>query len=192
MRKGSCERVTSETAVTVIVDLDEQQPSLIVTGLRMFDHLLAQLAFHSGLCVTIEARSLDGIEHHLIEDTAIALGRALAQALGDRSGIERYGSSLLPMDDALVRAAVDLGSRAFVRVNLPLGAERIEGLESALIGHFFRSFAVNAIMTLHIDLLAGEDPHHCAEAAFKACARALSKGCRRLYAPHVLSTKGIV
>jgi imidazoleglycerol-phosphate dehydratase len=190
MRKGAHERTTTETAVAVTLDLDGTGPSAIATGVRMFDHLLAQLAFHSGFAIAIDARSLDGIEHHVIEDTAIALGRAFAEALGDRSGIERYGSALLPMDDALVQVAVDLGGRFFARLNLPLRVERIEGMETAMVAHFFRSFAVNAAVTLHLDLLAGEDPHHSVEAAFKAFARALAIACRRLDSARVLSTKG--
>jgi imidazoleglycerol-phosphate dehydratase len=190
MRSGSCERTTTETAVAVTLVLDGDDARAIATGVPMFDHLLAQLAFHSGFEVRIEARSLDGIQHHLVEDTAIALGRALARALGDRSGIERYGSALLPMDDALARVAIDVGGRFFARVNLPLRVESIEGLEVGLIAHFFRSFAVNAAITLHLDLLAGDDPHHAIEAAFKACARALAVACRRLDSARVLSTKG--
>jgi imidazoleglycerol-phosphate dehydratase len=192
MRSGSCERTTSETSVSARIDLDGDGECSIATGARMFDHLLAQLAFHSGFAIRIEAASLDGIDHHLVEDTAIVFGRALAQALGDRGGIERYGSTLLPMDDALVRVAVDVGGRAFTRLNLPLTIDRIEGLEAALVPHFFRSFAANARLTLHVDALAGEDPHHLVEAAFKACAHALAAACRSTGTTRVLSTKGTV
>jgi imidazoleglycerol-phosphate dehydratase len=192
MRSGSCERTTAETSVAVRIGLDGPSTPAITTGLRMFDHLLAQLAFHSGFAVIIDAASLDGIEHHLIEDTGIAIGRALGDALGDRSGIERYGSVLLPMDDALVRVAIDLGGRFFARIELPIGAECIEGMEVAMVPHFLRSLAVNAAMTVHLDLLAGDDPHHCVEAAFKAYARALATACARRSDVRVPSTKGML
>ncbi len=190
MRKGFYERVSGETVVAVAIDLAGESPA-ISTGLRMFDHLLAQLALHSGLGLSVEARSLDGIEHHLIEDTGIAVGRALADALDDRTGISRYGSAVLPMDDALVRAVIDVGGRSFARINLPIAAELVEGLEVAMVAHFFRSLASNALITLHVDLLAGEDPHHCIEAAFKAVARALAAACRPYHRVRVLTTKGV-
>lgn len=190
MRKGFYERASCETAVAVAIDLTGESPA-ISTGLRMFDHLLAQLALHSGLGLSVEARSLDGIEHHLIEDTGIAVGRALADALDDRTDIARYGSALLPMDDALVRAVIDIGGRSYTRIHLPIAAERVEGLEVAMVAHFFRSLASNALITLHIDLLAGEDPHHCIEAAFKAVARALAAACRPHNRVRVLTTKGV-
>lgn len=190
MRKGFYERATRETAVAVAIDLACDSPT-VATGLRMFDHLLAQIGLHSGLGINVEARSLDGIEHHLIEDTAIALGRALADAFDDRNGIARYGSVIVPMDDALVRAVIDVGGRSYARINLPIAAERIEGLEVAMVPHFLRSLASNALITLHVDLLAGEDPHHCIEAAFKAVARALAAACRPHNHIRVLTTKGL-
>jgi imidazoleglycerol-phosphate dehydratase len=190
VRRGSYERATTETVVRVTVDLDGGENDAIATGLRMFDHLLAQLAFHAGFALQIETRSLDGIAHHAIEDTAIALGRALAEALGDRGGIERFGSALIPMDDALARAAIDTGGRSFARIDIGVGVERVEGMEVAMVAHFFRSFAANAGITLHLDLLAVEDPHHGIEATFKACARALARACARLDLPRFLSTKG--
>jgi imidazoleglycerol-phosphate dehydratase len=190
MRKGSYERVSLETEVAAEVELTGELIS-ISTGLRMFDHLLGQLALHSGLGLQIEARSLDGIDHHLIEDTGIAVGRAIADALSDRTGIARYGNAIVPMDDALVRAVIDVGGRSYARINLPIAAKRIEGLEVAMIAHFFRSLSSNALVTLHVDLLAGEDPHHCIEAAFKAVAEAVAGACRPYNRGRVLTTKGI-
>lgn len=190
MRRGFCERVSRETAVAVEIDLAGESLA-IATGLPMFDHLLAQLGLHSGLGLNVEGRSLDGIEHHLIEDTGIAIGRALSDALDDRTGIARYGSAIVPMDDALVRAVIDVGGRSYARINLPVAAERIEGIEVAMVAHFFRSLASNALVTLHIDLLAGEDPHHCIETAFKAVARALAAACRPQNRVRVLTTKGL-
>ena len=124
------------------------------------------------MSLEIEARSLDGIRHHVIEDVAIALGQSIDEALGTRAGIVRYGECTLPMDDALVRAAVDFGGRIYARTALDLRVERIEDLECVMIAHVFGSIAANARATIHIDRLAGEDPHHVAEGAFKALGRA--------------------
>jgi len=172
MRSATRKRETRETRIAVSLYLDQPGPPIIATGVRMLDHLLEQFAFHSNCSLRIQAESLDAIQHHLVEDVAIVLGGALADALGDRAGIGRYGCAFVPMDDALVRAAVDLGGRAYVRTDVPLGVEQIEGLATALIPHFFSSFGNNARMTVHVDMLAGTDPHHCVEAAFKALARA--------------------
>ena len=144
MRSGTCQRLTTETDIAVSIALDGSGQREIATGLRMLDHLLEQLAFHSRADLRIAGRSLDGIQHHLVEDVALALGQAIADALGDRRGIERYGSMLLPMDDALARVALDFSGRPFSRVELELGVERIEGLDCVLIPHFFRSLASSA------------------------------------------------
>ncbi|MDE2480740.1 MAG: imidazoleglycerol-phosphate dehydratase [bacterium] len=172
MRSGAIRRTTTETDIAVELSLDDAQSRSISTGSAMFDHLLLAFAFHARIGCRIEARSLDGIRHHLVEDTAIALGQALDAALGERRGIVRYGERTIPMDDALVRAVVDLGGRAWSRTALDLRCERIEDLESVFVPHFFASLAQHARMTLHIDRFAGDDPHHVVEAAFKALARA--------------------
>jgi imidazoleglycerol-phosphate dehydratase len=172
MRSAVQERATAETSARVELALDDFAMPSIRTGCRMFDHLLAQWAFHSKSTLHIEARSLDGIQHHLVEDIAIVLGRALDEALGDRRGITRYASATIPMDDALVRAAVDFGGRSYCRTALSLSVATIEDLNAGLIAHALSSLAVNARICLHVDQLAGTDPHHGAEAAFKALARA--------------------
>lgn len=194
MRSGVCERTSQETIVRVELNLDDSGNREIETGLPMLDHLLAQLAFHSGCDLRIAARSLDAIEHHLIEDVAIVLGRAIDSALAERRGIVRYGSATIPMDDALVRAAVDLGGRAFARIDVRLAQPRVEGLDVVMIPHFFTSLASSARLTLHVDLLAGNDPHHCIEACFKAVARAFSRAWCLEASPDgaVPSTKGIL
>jgi imidazoleglycerol-phosphate dehydratase len=174
VRSGVSERTTTETNVAVTIELDGSGRRDIATGVRMLDHLLEQLAFHSRCNLRISARSLDDIQHHLVEDVALALGEAIAVALGERRGIERYGSALIPMDDALARVAIDLSGRPFARIDLALGVERIEGLDCVLIAHFFRSLASKSGMTLHVDLLCAADPHHAVEASFKAFARALA------------------
>jgi imidazoleglycerol-phosphate dehydratase len=193
MRSGVCERVTNETEIRVAIDLDGSGRREIATGMPMFDHLLAQLGFHSGCDLEIAASSLDAIEHHLIEDTALAVGEALDRALGDRRGITRYGAALIPMDDALARAAVDIGGRPFSRVGLELHERRLEGLDVVMVPHFFRSLTTKSGITLHLDLLAGTDPHHAIEACFKAFARALAIA----WSPAsdiaaVRSTKGVI
>ncbi len=193
MRSASRLRQTSETSIRLRLTLDGNNGVQIATGIAMFDHLLAQFAFHARAGLEIEARSLDAIRHHLIEDVAIALGEALAEALGDRARIARYGEVTLPMDDALVRVAVDLGGRSYARTALGLRVERIEDFETVMLPHVIGSFAANARATIHVDRLAGDDPHHIAEAAFKALGRA----CAQAWSVDprfdgVASTKGVL
>lgn len=177
MRSATRSRQTTETSVRLALQLDGDRTVRVETGVVMFDHLLAQFAFHARVGLLVEARSLDAIRHHLIEDVAIVLGAAFDEALGDRAGIARYGEITLPMDDALVRVALDLGGRIYTRTNLELGVERIEDLETVMIAHVVGSIAANARATVHVDKLAGNDPHHVAEAAFKALGRAFAQAC---------------
>jgi len=193
MRSVSRSRQTTETSVRVALDLDDPATVRIETGIVMLDHLLAQFAFHARAGLAIEARSLDAIRHHLIEDVAIVLGSAIDAALGDRSRIARYGEVTLPMDDALVRVCLDFGGRVFARTALDLAVERIEDLEAVMIPHVIGTLAANARATIHVDRLSGLDPHHLAEAAFKALGRA----CTQAWAPDprfdgVASTKGVL
>ncbi len=193
MRSAGRVRQTKETSVRVALALDGESNVNVQTGVVMFDHLLGQFAFHARVGLEVEARSLDAIRHHLIEDVAIVLGCALDEALGDRSSIARYGEVTLPMDDALVRVAVDLGGRIYSRTALNLTVERIEDLETAMIPHVIGSLAANARATVHVDRLSGEDPHHIAEAAFKALGRAFARAWR--LDPRfdgVASTKGVL
>lgn len=187
---SSASRTTKETAVNVDLYLDGAEESRTATGIRMFDHLLAAWAFHSRIAVKIDARSFDGITHHLVEDVAIALGQALSQALGERRAIARYADATIAMDDALVRCVLDLAGRPHGRVDLGLRREAIEDLASDLIPHFFTSLASNARITLHLDRLAGTDDHHVAEAAFKAFARAFRTACAPDLSFSMPSTKG--
>jgi len=172
MRSYSLERVTAETAIEASLSIDGSGRYEIASGRRMLDHLLQQFVFHAHADLQLAARSLDGIGHHLVEDVAIVLGEAVRGALGERTGIERFATITLPMDDALLRAAIDLGGRSFARIDLRIATTTIEDLEAEMIPHFFSSFAAHAGMTLHIDRLAGSNAHHCVEAAFKALARA--------------------
>lgn len=190
MRSAMCNRETAETFVFVEINLDAEPAISIETTSVMFKHLLAQFAFHSSICLTVKARSKDRIQHHEVEDVAIVLGQAVDTALAKRNGIERYGLAVIPMDDALVRCALDLGARAFARVTLPLGCETVEDLSTAMVSHFFSTFALNARMTIHIDYLAGSDPHHIVEAAFKGLGRAFAHACSRHMTSGIPSTKG--
>jgi imidazoleglycerol-phosphate dehydratase len=193
VRSASRTRQTKETSIRVALDLDGERDGRIETGVVMLDHLLGQFAFHARIGLEIEARSLDAIRHHVIEDVAILLGTTIDEALGDRARIARYGEVTLPMDDALVRVAIDLGGRIYARTSLDLRIERIEDLETVMIPHLVGSMAANARATVHVDRLAGEDPHHVAEAAFKAlgraCAQAWSLDARF---EGVASTKGVL
>jgi imidazoleglycerol-phosphate dehydratase len=193
MREGTRTRDTRETAISIRVRIDDGHGcSELATGYRFFDHMLAAFAFHGGLGIAGYARSLDGIEHHLIEDVAIVLGGALADALGEKSGIERFGTAYVPMDDALVRAVVDLSGRPYARIDLPVARERVEDLDVELVGHFFRSLAQALGATLHLDRIDGSDGHHLIEAAFKATARALRAAWHPAATQAPASTKGML
>ena len=174
MRKASVSRKTAETEITVEVNLDGSGAYDNRTGVGFFDHMLDQLARHSLIDMEIRATGdLHIDDHHTVEDTGIALGQALARALGDKRGIRRYGACLLPMDDALVRAALDLSGRPFLVWTLDLPTPRIGTFDSELVREFFTALATHGGITLHVDRLHGFNSHHIAEAAFKAVARAL-------------------
>ncbi|TVQ56715.1 MAG: imidazoleglycerol-phosphate dehydratase HisB [Rhodobacteraceae bacterium] len=174
MRKAEIARDTNETKIAVALDLDGAGAHEIATGVGFFDHMLAQLSRHSLIDMRVKAEGDLWIDdHHTVEDVGIALGRALREALGDKAGIRRYGACLLPMDEALTRAALDLSGRPFLVWNVAFPAAKIGAFDTELVREFFTAFAMNAAMTLHVDLLAGANAHHIAESAFKAVARAL-------------------
>ncbi|MEO0681606.1 MAG: imidazoleglycerol-phosphate dehydratase HisB [Pseudomonadota bacterium] len=174
MRKATVARKTNETDIEVEIALDGTGAHDMATGVGFFDHMLDQLARHSLIDMRVRATGdLHIDDHHTVEDVGIALGQALAEAVGDKRGIRRYGSCLLPMDEALVRAALDLSGRPFLVWNAPFAAEKIGTFDTQLVREFFTAFAMNARLTLHVDRLAGENAHHLAEAAFKSVARAL-------------------
>ncbi len=193
MRTARIERKTSETDISIELNLDGTGRGEIETGVGFFDHMLDQLARHSLIDMRIAATGdLHIDDHHTVEDTGIAIGQALREAAGDKRGIRRYGACLLPMDDALVRAALDLSGRPFLVWDVELGAERIGQFDGHLLREFFQALSTHAGMTLHVSRLAGFNAHHVAEAAFKAVARALREAVepdpRR--ADAVPSTKG--
>jgi imidazoleglycerol-phosphate dehydratase len=174
MRRGAVERKTKETSIEVRLDLDGTGVSNISTGVGFFDHMLDQLARHSLIDMTIGAegdRHVD--DHHTVEDVGIALGQALAQALGDKKGLARYADCLLPMDETLTRVAVDVSGRAFLVFRTEFPTERIGEFDTQLVREFFQAFAANGGLTLHIETLYGLNSHHIAESCFKGVARAL-------------------
>ena len=192
-RQGSCRRSTKETRVSVEIDLDGSGKAQVSTGIGFFDHLLASLAHHALFDLAVDTDGdLEVDDHHTVEDTALCLGEALAAALGDRTGIHRFGEARVPMDEAAASAAVDAGGRPYCVVDLELTTERIGGLTTQNIPHALEAFARTAGITLHLTA-SGRNDHHTAEAAFKALARAL----RAAAAPDprrtgVASTKGAV
>ena len=174
-RIGEIRRTTKETDLLVRVDLDGRGTASVRTGIGFFDHMLDALARHALLDLTIEARGdlhVDG--HHTVEDTGIALGQALERALGDRAGIRRYADALVPLDEALVRAVVDVSGRPYLAYGIDIPKWQMLGdYDVFLTPEFFRAVVLNAGLTVHLDLVRGDNPHHIVEAAFKAFARAL-------------------
>jgi len=174
-RIGEIRRTTKETDLHVRVDLDGRGTAEVHTGIGFFDHMLEALARHGLLDLTVEARGdlhVDG--HHTVEDTGIALGQALARALGDRAGIRRYGDALVPLDEALVRAVIDVSGRPHLTYQIDIPKWQMLGdYDVFLTPEFFRALVLNAGLTAHLDLVRGDNPHHIVEAAFKAFARAL-------------------
>jgi len=174
MRTAKITRKTAETDISVEINLDGTGTYQNSTGIGFFDHMLDQLARHSMIDMTIAAKGdLHIDDHHTVEDTGIALGQALTQAVGDKRGIRRYGSCLLPMDDAQVRCALDLSARPFLIWNADLPTAKIGTFDTELVREFFQAFSTHGGITLHIDALHGINSHHIAEATFKSVARAL-------------------
>lgn len=174
MRSATITRKTAETDISVEIDLDGTGTYDTATGVGFFDHMLDQLARHSLIDITIRCTGDTHIDdHHTVEDVGIALGQALTRALGDKRGIRRYGACLLPMDDALVRAALDLSGRPYLVWNMDLPTPKIGTFDCELVREFFQALSTHGGITLHVDALHGINSHHMAEAAFKAVARAL-------------------
>jgi imidazoleglycerol-phosphate dehydratase len=174
MRRSTIARKTAETDITVTVDLDGSGVYDNQTGVGFFDHMLDQLSRHSLIDMTIRATGdLHIDDHHTVEDVGITLGQALTDALGDKRGIRRYGSCLLPMDDAQVRCALDLSGRPYLVWNCDLPTAKIGTFDTELVREFFQALSTHGGITLQVDALHGFNSHHIAEAAFKSVARAL-------------------
>lgn len=174
MRTASITRKTAETSISVEINLDGSGAYDNQTGVGFFDHMLDQLSRHSLIDFTIRAEGDYHIDdHHTVEDTGIALGQALVEALGDKKGIRRYGSCHLAMDDAQVRCALDLSARPYLICNLDIPTQKIGAFDTELVREFFQALSTHGGITLHIDKLHGFNSHHIVEAAFKSVARAL-------------------
>jgi imidazoleglycerol-phosphate dehydratase len=174
MRTGKVERRTKETEIVAEVNLDGQGRSDIATGIGFLDHMLDQLARHSLIDITCRAKGDLHIDyHHTTEDTGIALGEALSQALGDRRGITRYGEATIPMDETLTRVALDASNRPYLIWKVAFSRDKLGEMDTELFKEWFQAFAQNAGLTLHVENLYGENNHHIVESSFKALARAL-------------------
>jgi imidazoleglycerol-phosphate dehydratase len=193
MRSAEISRKTAETDIRVEINLDGTGVYDNQTGVGFFDHMLDQLARHSLIDMKIRCTGdLHIDDHHSVEDVGIALGQALTTALGDKRGIRRYGACLLPMDDALVRAALDLSGRPYLVWHVEMPTAKIGAFDTELVREFFQAFSTHGGITLHVDQIHGINSHHIAEAAFKAVARALREAVETdpRKADAVPSTKG--
>jgi len=190
-RTAEIVRETKETRIRLRFALDGEGRAEVATGLGFLDHMLCALARHGRFDLELACEGdLHVDDHHTVEDCAIALGRALDRALGERRGIARFGAAYAPLDEALVRAVVDLSGRPFAHVELGFARERIGEVATENLTHFFASLATNARMALHLDLIRGANDHHRAEAAFKALALALRQAVAPAGHGEVPSTKG--
>lgn len=195
MRQATLDRVTKETRISVSVTIDGTGHYDVSTGIGFLDHMLEQLARHSLMDLTIRAEGDSHIDdHHTTEDSALAIGAALSQALGSRAGIQRYGQALVPMDETLTRVALDLSNRPYLVWRVDFPRDKIGAFDTELFKEWFQAFAQTAGATLHIDNQYGTNSHHIAESCFKALARALREAVaidpRR--ADAVPSTKGVL
>lgn len=190
-RSATVHRATSETTLDVTLTLDGEGRVDAATGLPFLDHMLHALGRHARFDLRVRAAGdLHVDDHHTVEDTALALGAALAEALGDRRGVRRFGSAYAPLDEALCRAVVDLSGRPWPEIHLGLTREALGGVATENLTHFFVSLAMAARMNLHVDLIRGSNDHHKAEAAFKATALALRAAVAHDGSHDVPSTKG--
>jgi imidazoleglycerol-phosphate dehydratase len=195
MRTGAVKRKTKETDIEVAVDLDGTGASAVATGIGFLDHMLDLLARHSRIDIRVKALGdLHIDQHHTTEDTGIALGQAVRQALGNMKGITRYSDVHVPMDEALTRVAIDISGRPFLVFRVAFGRDKVGAFDTELVHEWFQAFAMNAGITLHVETLYGANDHHIAESCFKALARAL-RGAVAIdarAAGDVPSTKGVL
>jgi imidazoleglycerol-phosphate dehydratase len=190
-RSATVRRTTRETDVRVELRLDGSGSATADTGLPFFDHMLQQLGTHAGFDMTVSAKGdLDVDGHHTVEDVGLAVGQAIDEALGDRAGIRRFASIVVPLDEAAVEVALDLSGRPFVLHEVAVPAETIGTFDTGLVEDFVRAMATNARLTLHVRLRSGRSPHHVVEAEFKAVANALGEACRTTGPAGLPSTKG--
>ncbi len=191
MRTVTITRKTKETDITLRLNLDGTGTADINTGVGFFDHMLTAFAVHAGIDLSVRCNGDLAVDcHHTVEDVGIVLGQAFLQAVGDRAGIARYGHFLLPMDEALAMAAVDISGRAYLVFDVAFKSDRIGAMDTQMVEEFWRAFAMNAAVTLHIRLMYGTNDHHKAEAVFKAAAHAVKMAIAKQKDNAVLSTKG--
>ncbi len=190
-RKATIDRQTKETRIRGALDLDGAGRVNVKTGVGFLDHLLTALAFHAGFDLDLSCEGdLEIDDHHSAEDCGIALGESLRAAIGEPQGIRRFGSAYAPLDEALARTVIDISGRPFAAIDLGLRRESLGALACENVGHVLQSLAMSARITLHVDVLKGDNDHHRAEAAFKATALALRKAVARTDSGAVPSTKG--
>jgi len=195
MRTGAVKRKTKETDIEVAVDLDGTGVSAVATGIGFLDHMLDLLARHSRIDIRVKAAGdLHIDQHHTTEDTGIALGQAVRQALGDMKGITRFSDVHVPMDEALTRVAIDISGRPFLAFRVAFGRDKVGAFDTELVREWFQAFAMNAGITLHVETLYGANDHHIAESCFKGLARALRAAVAIdvRAAGEVPSTKGVL
>ena len=193
MREATITRTTAETDIALTLNLDGTGKAQIETGVGFLDHMLTLFAAHGKFDLTLTCKGDTQVDdHHTTEDVAICLGKAFTQALGDKRGITRYGSFILPMDEALILAAVDLSGRSYLGYGLAVPAQKIGSFDTELVEEFFLSFVRQCPMSLHLRQLAGTNSHHLVEGAFKAVARALKAAVAADGTDGVPSTKGVL
>ena len=195
MRTAEIYRKTAETEIALTLDLDGSGKSEIESGVGFLDHMLTLFARHGRFDLTLRCKGDTWVDdHHSVEDVGIALGQAFAQALGDKRGVARYGSCILPMDEALILTAVDLSGRAYLGYDLRIPTPRVGTFDTELTEEFFWAFARNALCTLHLRKLAGKNSHHIIEGAFKSAARSLRAAVRieEQFKDEIPSTKGVL
>jgi imidazoleglycerol-phosphate dehydratase len=175
MRAGKIERQTKETQIAVELNLDGEGGAKIDTGVGFLDHMLTLFTVHGFFELNVSAKGdVEVDDHHTVEDIGICLGQALKKCLGDKAGISRYANSYVPMDEALVRVCVDLSNRSYLHFDVPMPEQKVGSFDTSLTKEFMRALVLNSGMTLHVDLIHGENTHHIIEAVFKALGRALS------------------
>ncbi|MBQ9898134.1 MAG: imidazoleglycerol-phosphate dehydratase HisB [Ruminococcus sp.] len=193
LRTGIVERKTKETDISIKLSLDGRGQASISTGIGFFDHMLTALSVHSGISMDIKVKGDIEVDcHHTIEDTGIALGQALSMALGDKSGIVRYGTAYIPMDESLAAASLDISNRPYLVFNCEFTNQSCGDYDLCMTEEFFRAFAFNAGITLHINLLYGTNDHHKCEAVYKAVAHAMKAAVAYNSDGSTLSTKGVL
>jgi imidazoleglycerol-phosphate dehydratase len=189
-RKATVKRKTRETDINLLLNIDGKGDAKVFTGVGFLDHMLTLLSRHGGFDLDVKAAGDTNVDyHHTVEDVGIALGQALKEALGDKSGIERYGWAMVPMDESLARVAVDLGGRPYLVFKAEFPSEKSGEFDAALVEEFMQALANNAAINLHIDVPYGRNTHHISEAIFKALARALRQAVK-VTGGGIPSTKG--